>query len=105
MRVDVPRGAAARSQVSRKSLAGPSVLISRPAMVRFGAADDVVEPQSSASRVVCRGLEWPQAVSGFLKSAATLSDRSGESASCCRPGATTSKRAPRDPGPPWRGGD
>lgn len=71
-RVDVLRGAAAKSRMPRKSLAGPSVLITGPSVMRFGAADDVVEPQASASRVVCRCLEWPQAVSGVLKSAATL---------------------------------
>ena len=53
-------------------------------------------PQSSAGRVVCRCLEWPQAVSGFLKSAATLTKRSGEGASCSGLRATSSKHAPRD---------
>jgi hypothetical protein len=42
-----------------------------------------VAAAASASRVVCRCLEWPQAVSRFLKLAATLTDRSGEGASCC----------------------
>jgi hypothetical protein len=76
-------GAAAKSRMARKSLARPSVLMSRPSVVRVGAVDDVVEPQSSASRVVCRGLEWPQAVSGSFKSAATLTHRTGGGASCC----------------------
>lgn len=50
----------------RTSLAAASVLITGPSVVRIDAADDVVEPPSSASRVVCRCLEWPQAVSGCL---------------------------------------
>ena len=67
-----------------------------PSVVRFGAADSV-EPQSSASRVVCRCPEWPQAVSGVLKSAATLTNRSGEGASRCALRATSSKHGPRGP--------
>jgi hypothetical protein len=76
-RVDdpVPR---LRHLVTRKSLTRPSALVPGPSVLRFGTADDVVEPQSSASRVVYRCLEWPQALSGFLKSAATLNNRSGE---------------------------
>jgi len=57
----------------------------------------VAEPQSSASRVVCRCPEWRQAVSGVLQSAATLTNRSGEGASCCALWATSSKHGPRGP--------
>ena len=46
---------------------------------------------------MCRCLEWPQAVSGFLKSAATLTNRSGEGASRCALRATSSKHGPRGP--------
>jgi hypothetical protein len=55
-----------------------------PSVVRLGVGD-CVKPQSSASRVVCRCREWPQAVCGCLQSAATLTNRSGEGASCCGP--------------------
>src|SRR4051812_24948511 len=51
-RVDVLRRAA-KCRVSTKSLAGPSVLIYRPLGGADDAADDVVKPPSSASRVVC----------------------------------------------------
>ena len=58
-----------------------------PRWCASGAAGYVAKPQSSASRVVCRCREWPQAVSGVLQSAATLTNRSGEGASCCGPEA------------------
>jgi hypothetical protein len=86
-----------RPLVTRKSRVGPFCAgFPGPSVVRFGAAD-CVEPQSSASRVVCRCRERPQAVSGCLKSAATLTNRSGEGASCCALRATSSKRGPRGP--------
>ena len=47
--------AAARSRMPRKSLAGPSVLITGPSVVRIDAADDVVEPPSS---IFCAVSEW-----------------------------------------------
>ena len=37
-----------------------------PRWCAAGAAGYVAEPQSSASRVVCRCPEWPYAVSGVL---------------------------------------
>jgi hypothetical protein len=56
-----------------------------PRWCAAGAAGYVAEPQSSGSRVVCRCPEWPQAVSGFLQPAATLTNRSGKGASCLCP--------------------
>ena len=76
-----------------------------PRWCASGAAGHVAEPQSSASRVVCRCPEWPQAVSGVLKSAATLTNRSGEGASCCALRATSSKHGPRGPEADVGGGD
>ena len=65
----------------------------------------MAEPQISASRVVCRCPEWPQAVSGALKSAATLTNRSGDGASSCARWATSSKQAHDDLRPSWGSGD
>ena len=86
-----------RPLVTRKSRVGRFCAgFPVPRWVRFCAADPV-EPQSSASRVVCRCPEWPQAVSDRLKSGATLTNRSGEGASCCALRATSSKHGPRGP--------
>ena len=88
-----------RPLVSRKSRVGPSMLVFPvPRWGAGGAADHVAEPQSSASRVACRCPERPQAVWGVLKSAATLTNRSGEGASCCALyGRRASKHGPRGP--------
>jgi hypothetical protein len=57
---DVLHDAAAGSRMPRTSRAAASVLMTGPSVARIDAADDVVEPPSSASRVVCRCLEWPK---------------------------------------------
>ena len=56
-RADLLHDAAARSRMPRTSLAAASLLGTGPSVVRIDAADDVVEPPSSASRVACRCLE------------------------------------------------
>ena len=76
-----------------------------PRWCAAGAAGHVAEPQSSASRVVCRCPQWPQAVSDVLKSAATLTNRSSEGASRCALWATSSKHAHEDLRPSWGSGD
>jgi len=40
-------------------------------VARIGEAGNVPNPVRATGRVVCRCLEWPQAVSGVLMSAAT----------------------------------
>jgi hypothetical protein len=60
-------------KVARRAFCGDS----RASVVRCWCSSLCAERQSSASRVVCRCLEWPQAGLG-LPSAATLSNRRGE---------------------------
>jgi hypothetical protein len=68
-----------------------------PSVGRFAAAGHEPNRVSSASRVVCRYLERPQAVSGVLESAATLTNRSRYGCCWrCPIRATRSERAPRD---------
>jgi hypothetical protein len=78
----------------------------RPSVARLGAVALVRDRRNE--RVVAGDgcLEWPWAVSGGLQSAATPTHRPGVAgASHCALEATSSKHAPRDHEPTWRGGD
>lgn len=87
----------------RASLAAASVLMTGPSVARIDAADDVVEPPSSASRVVCRCLEWPKAVSGFLNRLRLTTVPVG--VLLAHRSATNSKQCSTGPGIDVEGGD
>ena len=57
--------------------------------------------RSRARVALCAAAPSGLSASGFLKSAATLTNRSGEGASCCALWATSSKHAHEDLRPSW----
>jgi hypothetical protein len=103
VRLDVPV-TLGRALVTRKALVGRSLWFSGPSVVRFVAADF----KSNRSRAQSRCVPLPRVASGRLglfQIGCDPTNRSGAGASCCGPRATSSKRAPRDLRPTWRGGD
>jgi hypothetical protein len=104
VRADVSMTLSATSRdekVARRAFCADSLALAGCASLRLAICRTAVD----ASRVVCRCLECPQAASGCLKSAATLTNRSDEGASRSALGATSSKPAPRDLGPTRGSGD